>query len=304
MKVLVTGGAGFIGSHIVERLVSLGYDVDVLDNLHTGNISNLDEVMEKITFYNGRSKNIPDKKYDVIFHQGIYSSSPMYRENPFLAVEVIDDWLNVLEYAKKNHCKLIFASTSSIYNGIMPPHKENVVPLEKDFYSEIRYYMERLGKIYSEQHGVSVIGLRYFSVYGPKEIYKNNYANTLTQFMIKGMKDEKIVLYGDGEQTRDFVFVGDVVSANIKAMESNIHYGIYNIGTGVETSFNDMLDLLSKELGKKLDIVYIPNPIRNYVQRTCASTEKATKDLNFRAEILLSEGIKICYNWYKDRIKT
>ena len=297
MEMLVTGGAGFIGSNLVERLVREGHNVCVIDNLNSGNENNLAAVRGKINFKSGNSGELESfgKKFDVIFHQGAYSSSPMYKNNPLLLAEVIRDFIQILEYAKKNGTKIVFASSSSVYNGVAPPHREDAPLAVTDYYTEGRIEMERLAKLYHDLYGVRVIALRYFSVYGPHETYKKQYANLITQFLWAMQKNEDVVVFGDGKQTRDFTYVDDVVEANVmaaRAAASNNGYGVYNVGTGRNYTINEMISMLEKATGKKAKLKYVENKIKNYVGETLADVSKADKELGFRAKIALKEGIE------------
>ena len=300
MKILVTGGAGFIGSNIVERLVADGHEVTVLDNLHTGNEANLSAVKDKIKIQKTNSKNISElgEKFDVILHQGIYSSSPMYKDNKHLTATVLDEMISILEYAKENGSKVVFASSSSLYNQNQPPHREDMDIKITDFYTEGRYAMERISELYNKLYGVKVVGLRYFSVYGPHEKYKGKYANLMTQFLWAIKNGEKITIFGDGKQTRDFIYVDDVVEANILAMNSDIDFGIFNVGTGNSIEINNMVKMLGEKLGKEPELEYIENKIKNYVAHTQADTALAEQKLGFKAKIALERGIELLNEYY------
>lgn len=293
MNILVTGGAGFIGSNLVEALLQEGHSVTVLDNMHTGSEENLKGL--KVNLIKAEVGNLG--KYDlgkpeVIFHQGVYSSSPMYKENPHLVAKAINDFITLLEFAKKNGSQIIFASTSSIYNGITPPHKEGIVPKVTDLYTEARIAMERLAELYHNLYGMKIIGLRYFSVYGPKEDSKGRYANLISQFLWAMIKGEAPIIYGDGTQTRDFTYIDDVVRANILAMKSGVKFGMYNVGTGRSYTLNQMTGILNKCLGTSIMPRYVENKIKNYVHATLADTTKAKKELGFQAKVALEEGVK------------
>lgn len=292
MKVLVTGALGFIGSNLTERLVREGYDVSALDNLHTGTEENVQTIKDKIKIFKMDAGDIDktNEKFDVIFHNGVYSSSPMYKKNPHLTAKALDEWISILEYAKNNGSGIIFASTSSMYNGIEPPHKEDIIPHVTDFYTEARIAMERIGELYNKLHSISVVGLRYFSVYGPHEKAKKNYANLITQFLWTMQATERPIVFGDGTQTRDFTYVDDIVEANMLALNYN-KYGIFNVGTGKSIQLKEVVEILNKKLGTDLKPVYKPNPIKNYVEHTMADTSKAEKELGFKAKTTLDEGI-------------
>ena len=291
MKIIVTGGCGFIGSNLVERLVKDGYSVVVFDNLHTGNLENIKGL--DVEFFNESYSKLTDlvPEADVVFHLGIPSSSPMYKENPRLVGEAINDAIEIFEYAKKTGCKVVYASSSSIYNGNKIPYREDMPIYVTDFYTECRYAIERLAKLYNILYGVKSVGLRFFSIYGPKERYKGRYANIVSQFLWAMQKDEPPIIFGDGTQTRDFTHVYDVVDALILAWKKNFECEIFNVGTGVAHSFNEVVELINKILGKNIKPVYKPNPIKNYVYHTLADTTKAEKMLGFKAKISLEEGL-------------
>jgi len=292
LRVIVTGGCGFIGSNLVERLVKDGYDVIVFDNLSTGNLRNIEGL--NVRFFNKPYQNIPVlvPDADLIFHLGMPSSSPMYKRDPGLLGRTINDAISIFEYAKERKCKVIYASTSSLYNGNNPPYREDMPIYVTDYYTECRYAIERLAKLYNILHGVRSVGLRLFSVYGPKEQYKGEYANVISQFLWLMKRDQPPIIFGDGTQTRDFIHVADVVEAFMLSAEKDFECEIFNVGTGIARSFNYVVDLINKILGKSIKPVYKPNPIKNYVYHTLADTTKAEKILGFKAKITLEEGIR------------
>ena len=327
MKVLVTGALGFIGSNLTERLVAEGHEVTALDNMHTGNESNLDSVKDKVSIVKKNSGEVASlgEKFDVIFHQGIYSSSPMYKENPKLTAKVLEEWISILEYGKENKCNIVYASSSSVYNRNPPPHREDMDIFATDFYTEGRYSMERLAKIYSDFHGcaersdpgnrdsqrggagdghwflvhagqpehdeLSRLGLRYFSVYGAHERSKGKYANLVTQFLWDMKEGKSPLIFGDGSQTRDFISADDVVEANMLAMK-HAATDVFNVGTGATTSLNSVVKLLNQQLGTSIEAEYKENPIKNYVQHTQADTSKAEEKMGFKAKTALEDGVK------------
>lgn len=287
----MTGGAGFIGSHLVKRLSKEGHEVYVFDNLATGHKTHIaSQIPANHLFQSYRFLSQLDSP-DIIFHLGIPSSSPMYKQNPFLVSDVLQDWITLLEYAKKDSCKIIYASSSSIYNGNTPPFHEDLPVYVTDYYTECRYSMERLAELYNHLHGVPSIGLRLFSVYGPNETYKGQYANCLTQFLWSMKQGKPPIIFGDGSQTRDLTHVSDVVSAFCIAATSTIQFDIFNVGTGKAYSFNELVALLNQALGTDIVSTYIENPIKNYVGRTRADTRKAEEQLGFKTSINLPQGI-------------
>ncbi|MGQ9788189.1 MAG: NAD-dependent epimerase/dehydratase family protein [Candidatus Hadarchaeaceae archaeon] len=294
MKVLVTGGAGFIGSNLVEELVRLGEDVLVLDDFSTGSLENLKAVQNKVKIVPTSCQRLLELKLPEIkkiFHLGIPSSSPMYRDNPALVGEAIGGFINVFELARRNRARVVYASTSSLYRGCPTPHREDRISEPFDFYTEARIAMERLARVYYELHGVSSVGMRFFSVYGPHERAKGRYANNISQFLWAMREDKPPEIYGDGEQTRDFVHVSDVLRACLMAADSDLGCEVVNVGTGRQTSFNRVIELLNKALGKEIKPVYVPNPIKNYVYHTCADLTRAKKLLGYGPMVSLEEGI-------------
>ena len=299
-KYIVTGGAGFIGSNLVYDLVNKGHEVIVVDSMQTGSrelLKDLNVELYEMPFHEfykkGRWKDI-----DGIYHLGKPSASPMYRESRDRLIESVQGSIAVLEMAKELGVKIVAASTSSVYNGLPPPHSEDMIIEPTDFYTEARIFEERNAKVYELLYGIKWNEMRFFSVYGPREQFKKGYANLVTQFLWAAMKGEQPIIYGNGEQRRDFIYVEDVVRALELAMASDKN-GIYNVGTGVSYSLNQVIKILEEELGVNIKPKYIPNPVKNYVMVTQASTEKAYKDLGFKAEVELREGIRRIARYYK-----
>ncbi len=298
-SIIVTGGAGFIGSNLVEAL-SKDNSVIVVDNLHTGSRDNISgPVKSGVKFLKKDARDIGEikEKVSCIYHLGFYSASPMYRENPHLVAEVIDGMISVLELARKNDCPVVFSSTSSIYNGIKPPHREDVIPGVTDYYTEGRIEAERLSELYYRLYGLNVSAMRFFSVYGFHEDAKHGYANLATQFMKAMIKNEQPVIYGDGTQRRDFVFVTDVVDALLRASTSK-GFEVYNVGSGVNYSLNELVDKINNLLGSSISAKYIEMPVKNYVMETLADTTKASRKLGFKARIDLDSGLRTLAKYY------
>lgn len=303
LKYLVTGGAGFIGSNMVERLVGEGHNIIVLDNLSTGSLKNLKAVKKKIMFIKSPVANVLRNKaihgLDGIYHYGIPSSTPLYRDNPYFVGEAINEFIAILELAKREKCKLVYASSSSVYNGNPTPFVETMPVLVTDLYTEARYEMERLAKLYHDWFKVNAIGIRFFSVYGPHEEAKKNFANLVTQFLWNAKEGKEVIVYGDGKQTRDFTYVKDIIQGCVLAMNSKIENDIFNIGAGFQYTVGDMVKMLETALNKKIAIKYVSNPLRGYVYETWANTEKAQKILGFNPQYPFEKGIKEIVEYYK-----
>jgi len=297
-KYIVTGGAGFIGSNLVKDLVKTS-EVIVIDSLVGGGLNNLSDVIDKITFIETSSGNVLDlpeiKGIDGIFHLGTTASSIFFRDNPLLTGLATSDFISLLELAKRENCKLVYASTSSIYNGNEIPYKETQDVYVKDFYSEVRYFFERMSLLYHNLYNVRSIGLRFFSVYGPSEKNKGNLANLVSQFLWSMQKDESPTVWEQGTQERDFVYVGDVIDSMKLSMNSNIECDVFNVGNGKSYSLNELILILNKLLNKNLSTNFIENPLKGrayYAQYHLADMTKAKDVLGFTAKISLENGIK------------
>jgi UDP-glucose 4-epimerase len=299
MSILVTGGAGFIGSNLVGELLAAGDDVLVLDNMHTGSPTNLEGLDGSLNVIKASCNELVgmDIHPEMIYHLGIPSSSPMYKKNPYLAGEALNGFTAVLELAKKSGARVVYASSSSLYSGLLPPHHEDMTINVSDYYTEARLAMERMAELYKRLFGVRSMGMRFFSVYGPKEEAKRQYANMVTQFLWN-MRDGKIpVIFGDGSQTRDFTYVKDVVQALRLAMQSDYH-GILNVGTGKAYSFNEVIEILNRTLGQSVTPQHVDNPIGNYVPHTLSDTTKAKNVLGFTPRWSLEDGVKELLRFY------
>lgn len=296
MKLIVTGGAGFIGSSLIESLLSNGHTVIAYDNLHSGNVMNLVNARDNpnFKFIPKHCRLIHDNDMqgtDIVIHLGIPSSSNMYKLNPHFIYTPIIDLVWLYDSMRRNDVsRMIYASSSSLYNGWKPPHKEEMIPAVTDYYTETRYYIERLSDLYNQMHEITSVGLRFFSVYGPKETYKKEFANIVSQFLWTMQKDISPVIYGNGTQTRDFTYITDVVQAIELILNSNISQEIYNVGTGVSYSYNDVVGMLNDILNKTIIPEYVDIPLKNYVHDTCADITKI-KSIGYAPEITLYSGI-------------
>jgi UDP-glucose 4-epimerase len=224
----------------------------------------------------------------------------MFKEQSKRGMEVnVMGFMNVMKAAKENGTKkVVYASTSSLYSGNPLPYSEIQPVTAKTFYEASFRTREIVAQTYYFENDVSSIGLRYFSVYGPKEAHKGQYANNISQFLWDMMKAKSPVIYGDGSQRRDFTFVNDVVSANILAMTSKINFGIFNVGTGIGTSFRDLIVLINKLMGTSIKPTHVDNPIRNYVHDTIADLSLVTKSLGYRPQWTLERGIRFLIDYY------
>ena len=256
MKFVVTGGAGFIGSNIAKLLVKKGHDVIILDNFNTGRKENLESIKDKIDLH---IVDIRDKKIineiinesDGIFHQAalanVYESFSKSKE--YFDVNV-NGTKNIFEIAKENEIKVVFASSSSVYGEVkIMPITENIDRNPIHPYGQTKLECEFLAEKFSKE-GLKVIGLRYFNVYGLGQ--NDAYAGVITKFLNKIKEKKSPEIFGDGSQTRDFIFVKDVANANLSAMESEINFEFFNIGSQKSISILELAQIIIKKSGLNL----------------------------------------------------
>lgn len=310
-KALVTGGAGFIGSNIVEKLVEKGIEVKVLDDLYLGTENNLEDVRDEIDFIQGSvldEEKVEEavKDVDVIFHQAARSSSPMHKEDPAEGARVnIEGFVNVAEAAIDADVeKIVYASTSSMYGSVSPPHMEDMDLKPQNRYTASKMSREMYAQCYSYKGEIETTGLRYFSVFGPHEKGKGKYANVVTQFMWKMMDGEQPVIWGDGTQERDFVYVEDVARANLKAAQTrdDLDGEVINIGRGDPVTFNQVVEKLNTVLDKNIEPEKIENPRDKYVKEHRADISKARNLLDWQPQYSFEEGLEETLGYYSKHV--
>jgi nucleoside-diphosphate-sugar epimerase len=296
MKYVVTGGAGFIGSHIAESLAS-EHEVVIIDDFSKGKIGNISDFSDDVHVVTGTITDLSllnqvFKETDGIFHHAAIASVAKSVEDPLSTHEVnITGTLNVLLAARDCGVKkVVFASTSAVY-GDEPtlPKREDMPPVPLSPYAISKLTCEYYCTIFSELYGVNTASLRYFNVYGPRQDPSSDYAAVIPKFIDRLLIKERPVIFGDGKQTRDFVYVQDVVQANILAMESPAT-GIYNIGSGQRTDLNSLARTLSESLNVDSSPVYEqarPGDIRDSVSDTTA----AKNALGYEARYSLKDGL-------------
>ena len=298
-KVVVTGGAGFIGSHLAEELQNRGHYVIVLDNFSTGKRANIDRILKKnsVEFVEGSVTDLAllqtlFKETEYVFHQAALARVPFSIENPLAANEVnITGTLNVLLAARDNKVKkVVFASSSSIYGDtdVLPQHEAMYAnPLSP--YALTKLAGEYYCSIFRNIFKLDTICLRYFNVYGPRQDPHSQYAMVIPAFISRVLAGTPPVIFGDGEQSRDFTFIHDVVNANIRAAESDVN-GVFNVGGGKNITINQLAQLIIKLLQKDLGPVY-DKPRLGDVKHTLADVSKA-KVFGYKPEWSLEDGLK------------
>jgi len=295
MKFAVTGGAGFVGNNIVKLLINEGHEVIVIDNLHTGKLKNLEGVLEKIKFYkiDIRDKNELEKilnDVDGIFHEAALTivQESFVKQDEYFDVNV-KGTENIFEIAKKYNIKVVFASSSSIYGDSKEvPINENSSKNPINPYGETKLQDEILAKKYSNQ-GVKIIGLRYFNIFGKGQT--GSYAGVITKFLKNIELKKPLIIYGQGNQIRDFIHVKDIAEANFTIMTSDIGQGFFNIGTGKANSINELASIMIKISNHKEGISYL-EPLNGDVKESKADTSLTMKTFNWNYLIDLEEGLK------------
>lgn len=298
-KVLVTGGAGFIGSHLVEVLVARGDDVVVLDDLSTGKKENLSRVSDRVLFIEG---DISDAEavaramegVSAVFHLAAIASVPKTIEDPIRGHDVnVTGTHNVFEAARRAGAKrVVYASSCAVY-GDTPelPKKENMAKVPKSPYAFHKSAAEEYAKLYTDLFGLETVGLRFFNVFGPRQDPSSPYSGVISIFLERLSKGLPITIYGDGTTTRDFVYVEDVVVANIIAMDAkDASRQVYNVGTGEETSLATVVETIGTHLGIQPTVVHEPERAGD-IKRSVADVSRAHKELSWKPLVSFSKGI-------------
>ena len=294
MKYLITGGAGFIGSHIAENLVKQNNEVVILDNLVTGKKKNLETIRNKINFVEGSILDIDllnelTHNVDGVFHQAALASVQDSFSKPDEYNNVnINGTENILKLAKEKYFKIVYASSSSVYgNPVQIPIKETDEKNPINPYAETKLKKEQLATKYSKD-GVKVIGLRYFNVFGKRQ--SKEYAGVLKLFLERVRDGLPPKINGDGTQFRDFVYVKDVVNANIMSMKSEIDHEFFNVGTNSSITILDLANIIIKSAGKELQPIFGP-ALKGDVQKTIANIDLIKEKVGWTPTIMLEDWI-------------
>lgn len=307
-SILVTGGAGFIGSHLVDRLLKDGFNITVLDDLSTGKLDNLASHKDKENFHFIRG-DIRDsdlvkralKDVDAVFHAAALVSVSRSVEDPILTNEVnVTGTLNLLKACLDSNIKrFIFSSSTAIYGDTKTlPISEDIVPQPISPYAVSKLAAENYTQVFYEVYGLETVCLRYFNVYGPRQEY-GPYSGVITIFINRLKHGEPPIVYGDGEQTRDFVEVQDVVEANMLALRKRDAVGqIFNIATGLPTTVNRLAELLQEIVGRtELKPVHA-KPRLGDIRYNHADIGKARKILGYEPKVSLKAGLTRLVEWW------
>ncbi len=298
-KVVVTGGAGFIGSHLAKELTRQGYHVIILDDLSTGKLENIEDLLgkESVEFVKDSITDLPllQKIFhdvDYVFHQAAISSVPRSIDNPRASHDVnVSGTLNVLLAARENSVKkVIYASSSSVYGDTpMLPKREDMMPNLLSPYAVTKLAGEYYCLVFHQVYGLPTVCLRYFNVYGPRQDPNSQYAAVIPQFIKMASVGNPPVIFGDGEQTRDLTFVKDVVEANILAAESDA-YGLFNIARGESVTINELAMLVINIVGKNIELIH-QEPRAGDVRHSLADISRA-RAFGYEPKYSLEEGLR------------
>ena len=308
MRYLVTGGAGFIGSNTVDELVRRGHGVVVLDDLSAGKEENLAEVRSKITFIKGSVTELEAVQKamlqaDYVIHLAARTSVPRSVKDPLETNRInVEGTLNVLVAARDNKVKrLVLAASTSAYGETEElPKTEALQPQPISPYGVSKFVGELYAQVFTRCYGLETVSLRYFNIFGPRQDPDSPYAGVLSRFATAFLNEEQPVVFGDGEQTRDFTFVENAVQANLLACEvPGISGEVFNVGTGGRVSLNHTLELLRRMSGKKLEARYEPAR-EGDIRDSQAGISKAQERLGYEPTVEFEEGLERTFAWYRE----
>jgi nucleoside-diphosphate-sugar epimerase len=309
-KYLVTGGAGFIGSNICRRLINEGFFVRVVDNLITGKKSNLSDIINNIEFIEADmgDESIARKAMkdiDIVLHQGALPSVPRSVEDPEETHRhCVDATFTLLIAARDAQVKrFVFAASSSAY-GDTPtlPKVETILPQPLSPYAAAKLTGEYYAKVFYEVFGLETISLRYFNVFGPHQDPASQYAAAIPAFVTAILKDESPVIYGDGEQSRDFTYIDNVVEANLLAARAEHTMGeVLNVACGQRVTVNQIIEMINELVGKDIKPVYT-DPRPGDVKHSLADITFAAKTIGYKPIIPFKEGLKKAIDWYREAL--
>lgn len=308
MKYLVTGGAGFIGSNIVELLLEEKKEVKVVDNFSTGKRENIEPFLDRIDFIEGDlcDEKIAQKAVegiDYVLHQAAIPSVPRSIEEPLKTNETnITATLNLLLASLKAKVKrFVYASSSSIYGDTPPlPKKEDMSPHPESPYAVSKLTGEYYSRIFFEIYSLETVSLRYFNVFGPRQDPTSQYAAVVPNFITALLNNAPPTIYGDGEQTRDFTYVKNVVRANILAATTpDIAGKVFNVATSQKITVNELFQTLKGIIGVEMEPIYT-EPRKGDVRHSFADIGEAKKYLHYRTTIKFQEGLERTVQWFRE----
>ncbi len=308
MQILITGGAGFIGSNIALALQKKYPDAEivVLDNFSSGYFKNLDGFKGEFLAGDISDKHLWDYlaknfSFDAVFHQAAITDTTVEDQNLMLQINT-NAFKYLLDTAlEKWGAKVIYASSAAVYGNCPAPMKEDGCLKPENVYGFSKLMMDNLAFKYMKRYPeATIVGLRYFNVYGYGEAHKGKFASMVYQLMVKMLRGQKPRLFKWGEQRRDFVYIKDVIKANLLALEKG-RQGVYNVGTGQARSFNELVEILNRVLGTAYEIEYFDNPYDFYQNYTEADLTKISSELGYKPDWSLEEGVRDYYNTLREK---
>ncbi|MFP4106139.1 MAG: SDR family oxidoreductase [Phycisphaerae bacterium] len=311
-KYLVTGGAGFIGSNLARYILDRGHQVVVLDDFSTGKRENVEEILDDITLIEGdiRDREVVDQAVDgatAIFHEAALGSVPRSVENPLTSHDVnVNGTITVLEAARAAGVKrVVFAASSSAYgNQKESPKHENMVPLPISPYASSKVSCEVYMRAYAACYGMETFCLRYFNVFGPRQDPFGAYAAVIPAFVSRILKDQPPIIFGDGEQSRDFCYIENVCEANWLAAHApaDVCDGrVANIACNDSTSLNEIIRILQDLLGKDISPEYKP-PRPGDVKHSLANVTAAREAIGYEPKVYFEDGLTRAIDWYRENL--
>lgn len=297
-KCLITGGAGFVGSNLSLKLEELGNNVTVLDDFIVGNRDNLKGFGGRIIEGDENKLFNLRERFDIVFHQAAITDTTL-NDRGVMFEKNVEGFKKVLNFCEKNKSKLVYASSAAVYGDGPCPMKEGQEPRPLNVYGESKLEMDKIAqqRFGGGNSGISVVGLRYFNVFGPREHFKGSMASMIYQLARQIKKGENPRIFKYGEQARDYIYIKDVVGANLKAAAYK-GFGIFNIGTGTKTSFNELIKYLNEALKTDYNPVYFDNPHTGFYQNiTIADLSMTRRELGFTSSYDVCEGIKDYVKW-------
>ncbi len=309
---LVTGGAGFIGSNLVGALLEQGHTVRVLDNFSTGKRENLAPYGSRVEVIEGDLTDLDAVRravqgVDVVLHQGALASVPRSIEDPISSNEAnVKGTLHVLLAAKDAGVKrVVYASSSSVYGdqAVTEPKVETMTPQPISPYAVSKLSGEQYCQVFYEVYGLETVSLRYFNVFGPRQDPHSEYAAVIPKFITCMLEGQRPTIFGDGEQTRDFTYIGNVIKGNLLAATApaeRIAGQVFNMATGAQISLNGLVEMLQEITGQNIAPVHAP-PRTGDIKHSRADIEKARRLLGYEPEVSFLEGLRQTVEWYRSR---
>lgn len=310
-RFLITGGAGLMGSHITDRLLAKGAaEVILLDNFVRGSMHNIEEALKdaRVRLVKGDIRDLDllrDLTTDIdgVFHMAALRITAC-AENPQEAMDVmLVGTHNVLQTAvEKKVCKLVYASSASVYGlaDVFPTNENHHAFNNRTLYGTAKMAGEGMARSFADMYGLKYVALRYFNVYGPRMDIYGKYTEVLIRWLDRVSAGQPPLIFGDGTQTMDLVYIDDVSDANIMAMESDVTDEVFNVASGIETSLLELLQALLRVTGSTLEPEYMPARTVNPVPRRLADTRKAENLLGFKAKVDVEEGLRRLIDWRKE----